>query len=138
MPRKPSQRVQPTKIEKPEETITDVNEVEDEVEDEVEGDDSTSQIFDVMRESIDMLQDKFNIFFEKPDRDKFIEFEMITMDYIMLVRSLKNIAKSLLPQTDKPTIKSRQRKIKEKIEQKIEQLCTQIDVQHPVQHPVQQ
>ena len=68
-----------------------------------EGDDDALQIFSVMHDSIDALEDRFVKFIDNPTKDEHKEFDDLVKDFITLARDLKNMAKTILPASDKKT-----------------------------------
>ena len=66
-----------------------------------EGDEDALQIFAVMHDSIDALEDRFVEFVDNPTVDKHKEFDDLVKEFISLSRDLKNMAKSILPASDK-------------------------------------
>lgn len=75
-----------------------------------EGDDEMI-IFDILRESLDGLEAKFSSYYENPTKDTFVEFDQLVKEIIDLFRKLKNVAKTLLPLSEKPKRKPREPKV---------------------------
>lgn len=71
-----------------------------------------SQIFDILHLSVDNLHERFEDFYENPNKDKYLEFETVITEFITLARDLKNNTKSLLPASEKPQGDKRGRKKK--------------------------
>lgn len=62
----------------------------------------TSKVFEILHNSVDGLQDKFDAFYDNPTIEQFNEFDVLIKEFIALTRDLKNLTKSLLPKTEKP------------------------------------
>lgn len=69
--------------------------------DDVTGDDL--QIFDLMHESLESLEDRFVEYIDNPTTDEFKKFEELMSEYIKLARDIKNMAKSMIPKSERPS-----------------------------------
>lgn len=63
------------------------------------------KIFEVMHHSVDSLHNRFEAFYDDPSKEKFHEYDELIKEYISVIRELKNMAKSLLPKSDKKALK---------------------------------
>ena len=73
----------------------------DSEEEQTEPEDDLFEIFDVLHNSIDHLQDRFQIFLDKPDVAHHAEFDKLIVEFIQLARELKNMTKSMLPKSER-------------------------------------
>ena len=83
--------------------MTDIptfQEVDDDVMSEGEEGDETA-VFQLMHESVDVLEERFNEFVKNPTADCHKEFNNVVAEFISLARELKNMAKAVLPASEK-------------------------------------
>lgn len=66
-------------------------------------DENSLQIFDLMHESLDALESNFVDYIENPTYEEFKKFDELMSEFIKLSRDIKNMAKSMLPKTDRNT-----------------------------------
>ena len=79
-----------------------------------------NDLFEVLYKSVEGLEDRFDSYYENPTPESFNEFNGLITEIIGLFRDIKNMAKKMLPASERP--KREPKSSAEKIESpKVEQ-----------------